>query len=249
MEKLNLTMANRLVSFDKAEEISRMNKKERLAFNNDVKKQAAYLMLSVSRAVENKDYKTAKTILIYIADSCSCIQDPDNEVRYLIEVCCQHLAFIRDMETSTKERNVETRSEYISSNEERKPIYVFKYNKFSGEFECDEDDKGHLNHLVLFYMSKLNAILFSNQNTEHHHSLVGMLMVYYPFFLMVGVLIVMLFILVFTRLTQSLGFSEGTFWNQVPIIVCCLLFGIPLWKIYSKEPIKKDSSFFEKKLG
>ena len=54
-------------------------------------------MLSVSRAVESKDYKTAKSILIYIADSCSCIQDPDSEVCYLIEVCCQHLAFIRDM--------------------------------------------------------------------------------------------------------------------------------------------------------
>jgi len=59
-----------------------------------VKKQAAYFMLSVSRAVESKDYKTAKSILIYIADSCSCIEDPDFEVRYLIEVCCQHLAFI-----------------------------------------------------------------------------------------------------------------------------------------------------------
>jgi len=30
-------------------------------------------MLSVSRAVESKDYKNAKSILIYIADSCSCI--------------------------------------------------------------------------------------------------------------------------------------------------------------------------------
>lgn len=87
-----------------------MSKKERHYFNNDVKKQAAYLMLSVSRAVENKDYKTAKSLLIYIADSCSCIENPDNEVRYLIEVCCQHLAFIRDMESSQKEKHVETRS-------------------------------------------------------------------------------------------------------------------------------------------
>lgn len=59
-------------------------------------------MLSVSRAVEGKDYKTAKSILIYIADSCSCIDDPDNEVKYLIEVCCQHLALIRSMEINTK---------------------------------------------------------------------------------------------------------------------------------------------------
>ena len=54
-----------------------MNQQERQAFNNDVKKQAAYLMLSVSRAVENKDYKNAKSTLIYIADSCKCIRDPD----------------------------------------------------------------------------------------------------------------------------------------------------------------------------
>ena len=43
-----------------------------------MKKQAAYLMLNVSRAVEVKDYKNAKNILIYIADSCSCIEDPDS---------------------------------------------------------------------------------------------------------------------------------------------------------------------------
>ena len=54
-----------------------MTKEERQNFNNEIKKQAAYFMLSVSRAVENKDFKTAKSILIYIADSCSCIEDPD----------------------------------------------------------------------------------------------------------------------------------------------------------------------------
>lgn len=63
-------------------------------------------MLSVSRAVESKDYKTAKSILIYIADSCSCIEDPDSEVRYLIEVCCQHLALVAEMETMAREKNL-----------------------------------------------------------------------------------------------------------------------------------------------
>jgi hypothetical protein len=115
MEKLNCMMTNRLVSFERAEEISRMTKEEKLVFNNDVKKQAAYMMLSVSRSVESKDYKTARSLLIYIADSCSCIENPDSEVRYLIEVCCQHLALIREMETSNsgKERNQEMRSEIV----------------------------------------------------------------------------------------------------------------------------------------
>ena len=92
-----------------------MNPQERQAFNNDVKKQAAYLMLSVSRAVENKDYKHAKSTLIYIADSCGCIKDPDAEVSYMIEVCYQHLALIRYMEPTNKEKHVETRSEFIES--------------------------------------------------------------------------------------------------------------------------------------
>lgn len=91
-------------------------------------------MLSVSRAVQNKDYKTAKDILIYIADSCSCIEDPDFEVRYLIEVCCQHLAFIREMEGVIKDKIAETRSIEIKSEVSQNPIYYFKYNKFKGEF-------------------------------------------------------------------------------------------------------------------
>jgi len=61
-----------------------MTPEEKISFKNEVKKQAAYLMLTVSRSVETKDYKTAKSILIFIADSCSCIEDPDSEVRYLI---------------------------------------------------------------------------------------------------------------------------------------------------------------------
>ena len=98
-------------------------------------------------------------------------------------------------------------------------------------------------------MSKLNAILFNNQNTENHHSLIGMLKVYYPYFFMVAILICVLFIVVFTEITESLGVPEGNVWNQVPITLVCLLFGIPLLKIHWKEPMKRDSSFFEKKLG
>lgn len=90
-------------------------------------------MLSVSRAVENKDFKTAKSILIYIADSCSCIEDPDFEVRYLIEVCCQHLAYIREVEGAAREKNnAETRSVELKSELSQNPIFVFRYNKFKG---------------------------------------------------------------------------------------------------------------------
>lgn len=84
MDKFNPAAINKLISFDKAEEIAKMTSEEKTIFKNDVKKQAAYFMLTVSRAVESKDYKTAKSILIFIADSCSCIEDPDSEVRYLI---------------------------------------------------------------------------------------------------------------------------------------------------------------------
>ena len=42
---------NHLLSFEKSEEIARMSREERAEFNSDIKKQAAYFMLSVSRAV------------------------------------------------------------------------------------------------------------------------------------------------------------------------------------------------------
>ena len=94
-------------------------------------------------------------------------------------------------------------------------------------------------------MSKLNAILFSYQNTENHHSLIGMLKVYYPYFIMVAILIGVMFTIVFSRVIENVfKVAENSVWSQVPIILCCLLFIIPLLKIYTKEPIKKDSYFF-----
>lgn len=47
-------------------------------------------------------------------------------------------------------------------------------------------------------MSKLNAILFNYQDTENQHSLVAMLKTYYSSFLMVLILIVSLFMVIFT---------------------------------------------------
>lgn len=99
-------------------------------------------------------------------------------------------------------------------------------------------------------MSKLNSILFSYQNTENLHSIVAMLKIYYPYFLMVAILIAVLFLIVFAGVADLLLKVEND--NNVsslPIIICCLLFIIPLLKIYNTEPVKKDSSFFEKKLG
>lgn len=98
MEKIYGSQLNHLMSFDCERDILKMTDKEKEDLRSDIKKQAAYYMLSVSRAVEAKDYKTAKAILIYIADSCSCIDNPDKEVHYLMEVCCLHLAFIKKKE-------------------------------------------------------------------------------------------------------------------------------------------------------
>ena len=112
------------------------------------------------------------------------------------------------METATKDRNPETRSEVLSSASERKPIYVFRYDKISGEFECDEWDKSHIDQSVLFYMSKLNAILFNYQNTENNHSLIAMLKVYFPHFLLVFLLIGVLFAVVFTGFIEEIFEAE-----------------------------------------
>jgi hypothetical protein len=85
---------------------------------------------------------------------------------------------------------------------------VFKYNKFKGEFECDENRES-LNQTVLFYMSKLNAILFNYQDTENQHSLMAMLKTYYSSFLMVLILIVSLFIVIFTGAVEHLMGSSS----------------------------------------
>lgn len=37
--------------------------------------------------------------------------------------------------------------------------------------------------------------------------------------------------------------------SEIPVIVVCSLFLFPLVKIYAKQPMKKDSTFFEKRLG
>jgi hypothetical protein len=96
-------------------------------------------------------------------------------------------------------------------------------------------------------MSKLNAILFNYQDAENLHSLAAMLKTYYPSFLMVLVLICSLFIVIFTGVVEHIMGSTSL--SQLPVIIVSSLFLFPLVKIYVKEPMKKDSHFFEKKLG
>lgn len=107
-----------------------------------------------------------------------------------------------------------------------------------------------MSQTVLFYMSKLNAILFNFQNTENNHSLVAMLKTYYPYFLMVFVLMLVLFITIFSGMVEFImGVNNSSAQGQIPVIVVCSLFIFPLVRIYLKEPVKKDSNFFEKRLG
>ena len=166
-------------------------------------------------------------------------------------MCCQHLAYIREVEGAAREKNnAETRSVELKSELSQNPIFVFRYNKFKGEFECDEESRASLSQTVLFYMSKLNAILFNFQNTENNHSLVAMLKTYYPYFLMVFVLMLVLFITIFSGMVEFImGVNNSSSQGQIPVIVVCSLFIFPLVKIYLKEPVKKDSNFFEKRLG
>jgi hypothetical protein len=42
------------------------------------------------------------------------------------------------MEVTANDHALDSHSSVVSSQSSHKPIYVFKYNKFSGEFECDE---------------------------------------------------------------------------------------------------------------
>lgn len=72
-----------------------------------------------------------------------------------------------------------------------------------------------------------------------------MLKIYYPSFLMVAILIAVLFLIVFVGIVELLlKVEDSTTVSSLPIIICCLLFIIPLLKIYNTEPIKKDSIFF-----
>ena len=98
-------------------------------------------------------------------------------------------------------------------------------------------------------MSKLNAILFNQQNTENLHSLFSMLKYYYPYFIAVFILIFILIVITFSDFFQYVvGDTDIFILAQLPQVIICLLFFIPLVKIYLKEPVKKNSNFFEKKL-
>jgi hypothetical protein len=48
---------------------------------------------------------TAKSLLIFIADSCSIIENPDQQVQYLIELCYQNLAVIKKKSEANEEKN------------------------------------------------------------------------------------------------------------------------------------------------
>ena len=77
-----------------------------------------------------------------------------------------------------------------------------------------------------------------------------MLKIYYPYFLMASILVAVLFVLVFSNIVETvMAGSSGQLISDLPIIITCLLFIIPLLKIYTKKPLKKDSHFFEKRLG
>jgi hypothetical protein len=67
---------------------------------------------------------------------------------------------------------------------------------------------------------------------------------------MAAILVAVLFILVFSNIVETvLADNSGQLISDLPIITTCLLFIIPLLKIYTKKPLKKDSNFFEKRLG
>ena len=172
-------------------------------------------------------------------------------MRYLIEVCCQHLALIQERESAEREKaHLEVKPSSVSSKSWGKHIYVFRYNKFKGEFECDEARQEGISQKVLFYMSKLNAILFNYQNTENMHSLFAMLKTYYPYFLFMLILIALLGIVIVSNFVERIvGKQKNNLESHLAIAATCSLFLIPLIKIYLKEPLVKDSSFFEKKLG
>lgn len=76
-----------------------------------------------------------------------------------------------------------------------------------------------------------------------------MLKYYYPYFIAVFILIFVLIVITFSDFFQYLVGDTSIFiLAQLPEVITCLLFFIPLVKIYLKEPVKKNSTFFEKKL-
>lgn len=79
----------------------------------------------------------------------------------MIELCCEELAQIKRVEDWVGERRLTKKLQLDGGQGQKKlELFVMKYNKFSGEFEHDENEKKNVNPEVLFYLSKINAILF-----------------------------------------------------------------------------------------
>lgn len=112
-----------------------------------------------------------------------------------------------------------------------------------------DENKQNINKNVLFYVSKFNGILLNYQK-EKKHSVLSMLQTYYLYFLMVLFLIVILVAMVFSgMISTTMNLPNGSIQSQLPIILCCSLFLYPLFKIYSKLPVRKDEIFFEQTLA
>ena len=73
----------------------------------------------------------------------------------------------------------------------------------------------------------------------------AMMKTYLPYFIMIIILISVLFVGVYTdSIERIFNIKKNSFESNIPISFICCLFLIPLVKIYMKEPIKKDSTFF-----
>lgn len=132
---------------------------------------------------------------------------------------------------------------YDSNGDKKLELLVMRYNKFSGEFQCDESERKTVNPDVLFYLTKLNAILFCEQTTENVHSMIAMLKLYSIEMFFICLIILLLII---TEMTNVKSFIFGLHENTInyPALLLTLTFLIPLMIIYLKPPVTKNSQFF-----
>lgn len=108
--------------------------------------------------------------MICIADSCSFIEEPDEQVINWGEISCQYIGLIHKHEQKNTKNCPEVQKDIYSSLESS---LTLTFSKFSNEFKLSSDDfKDNENYEdVLQYTSKINGKLFGYQNPSSNYSL------------------------------------------------------------------------------
>lgn len=71
-----------------------MDQGEKKEFASNIKAKAAVMFIQATECIEAGNFERARELFIYIANSCMCIKDPDEEVKRWTKTSIQYIGLI-----------------------------------------------------------------------------------------------------------------------------------------------------------